>query len=118
MADQTQSVWQRRQFSLLALFFQMIFLVLFSIFCRYIDPLDDSKRIYSGTDYPCLINKKAPEPIDPHIAVRWFNCRYGFSAVSVNLLLSAFVIQWAMLLRGFLSKQFQETGIFTLGVPE
>lgn len=49
------SVWQRRQFSLFALFFQMVFLVLFSLFCRYIDPLDDSKRIYSGTDYPCEI---------------------------------------------------------------
>uniref|UniRef100_A0A1I7XES2 Ammonium_transp domain-containing protein n=1 Tax=Heterorhabditis bacteriophora TaxID=37862 RepID=A0A1I7XES2_HETBA len=44
--------------------------------------------------------------------------RYGFSAVSVNLLLSAFVIQWAMLIRGFLSKQFHDTGTFTLGVPE
>ncbi|VDL73541.1 unnamed protein product [Nippostrongylus brasiliensis] len=99
MPARTQSVWQRRQFSLFALFFQMIFLVLFSIFCRYIDPLDDSKRIYSGTDYPLFQ--------DVHLMI----FRYGFSAVSVNLLLSAFVIQWAMLLRGFLSKQFQETAL-------
>ncbi|PIO72133.1 rhesus blood group-associated glycoprotein [Teladorsagia circumcincta] len=94
----------------------MMFLVLFSIFCRYIDPLDDSKRIYSGTDYPC-------EDVHLMIFVGFgflmaFLKRYGFSAVSVNLLLSAFVIQWAMLLRGFLSKQFQETRTFTLGVPE
>ncbi|XGW02327.1 hypothetical protein V3C99_014399 [Haemonchus contortus] len=117
MPPTTLSVWQRRQFSLLALFFQMIFLILFSLFCRYIDPLDDSKRIYSGTDYPLFQ--------DVHLMIfvgfgflMAFLKRYGFSAVSVNLLLSAFVIQWAMLLRGFLSKQFQETGTFTLGVPE
>ncbi|EYC31565.1 hypothetical protein Y032_0004g2220 [Ancylostoma ceylanicum] len=117
MPAATQTVWQRRQFSLFALFFQMVFLVLFSLFCRYIDPLDDSKRIYSGTDYPLFQ--------DVHLMIfvgfgflMAFLKRYGFSAVSVNLLLSAFVIQWAMLLRGFLSKQFHDTGTFTLGVPE
>ncbi|PAV70918.1 hypothetical protein WR25_18851 [Diploscapter pachys] len=44
--------------------------------------------------------------------------RYGFSAVSVNLLLSSFVVQYSMVLRGFLSKKFHDTGFFTIGIPE
>ncbi|CAI4222959.1 unnamed protein product [Auanema sp. JU1783] len=97
--------------------FQAVFVILFFFFCRYIDPLDDSKRIYSNTDYPLFQ--------DVHLMIfvgfgflMAFLKRYGFAAVSVNLLLSAFVIQWALIMRGFLTKQFQETGIFTVGVPE
>ncbi|KAJ1372702.1 hypothetical protein KIN20_034925 [Parelaphostrongylus tenuis] len=56
--------------------------------------------------------------------LRWLRISYGVSQEVRILgglrksLLSAFVIQWAMLLRGFLSKQFSATGTFTLGVPE
>jgi len=28
--------------------------------------------------------------------------RYGFSAVSINLLLASFVLQWAFIVRGFI----------------
>lgn len=44
--------------------------------------------------------------------------RYGFSAVSINLMLSAFVIEWALILRGFLSEHFHEHTAFTLSVTE
>ena len=46
------SVLQRRQFSLMAAVFQLIFIGILWVFGRYIDPLDDNRRVYAGTDYP------------------------------------------------------------------
>ena len=219
------SVLQRRQFSLMAAVFQLIFIGILWVFGRYIDPLDDNRRVYAGTDYPCelfcsvfiwsilffrkfvsletfflykslnnvnifflgrkntfprifshfwvrsvgkeekvvnfSINQSKLMPkiqissnssnskseknslklearfrynlIFPSIAVfqdvhlmifvgfgflMAFLKRYGFSAVSVNLLLSSFVVQYSMVLRGFLSKKFHDTGFFTIGIPE
>ncbi|CAB3398281.1 unnamed protein product [Caenorhabditis bovis] len=111
------TVLQRRQFGLIAGFLQILFIFLFAKFVKYIDPLDDSRRVFSGTDYPLFQ--------DVHLMIfvgfgflMAFLKRYGFSAVSVNLLLSAFVIQFAMLLRGFLTKSFHDTGYFNIGIPE
>jgi ammonium transporter Rh len=42
--------------------------------------------------------------------------RYGFSAVSLNLVLTAFVIEWSMILRGFLSEEFHEHGQFSISI--
>lgn len=44
--------------------------------------------------------------------------RYGFSAISVNLLLSAFSVQWVVLLRGFLSSEFITKGFFTVSISD
>ena len=44
--------------------------------------------------------------------------RYGFSAISVNLLLSAFSFQWIVLLRGFLSSEFITKGFFTVSISD
>ncbi|CAA98418.1 Ammonium transporter AmtB-like domain-containing protein [Caenorhabditis elegans] len=111
------SVLHRRQFAIIAGLMQTVFIVLFAKYVKYIDPLDDSRRVYSGTDYPLFQ--------DVHLMIfvgfgflMAFLKRYGFSAVSVNLLLSAFVIQFAMLLRGFMTVAFQETGLFSIGIPE
>ncbi|EFP05599.1 CRE-RHR-2 protein [Caenorhabditis remanei] len=111
------SVLHRRQFAIIAGIMQTLFIVLFAKYVKYIDPLDDSRRVYSGTDYPLFQ--------DVHLMIfvgfgflMAFLKRYGFSAVSVNLLLSAFVIQFAMLLRGFLTVAFSETGLFSIGIPE
>ncbi|CAL2044800.1 unnamed protein product [Caenorhabditis brenneri] len=111
------SVLHRRQFAIISGLMQLLFIVLFALCVKYIDPLDDSRRVYSGTDYPLFQ--------DVHLMIfvgfgflMAFLKRYGFSAVSVNLLLSAFVIQFAMLLRGFLTLAFKETGQFSIGIPE
>ncbi|CAI5452104.1 unnamed protein product [Caenorhabditis angaria] len=111
------SVLQRRQFGLIAGILQIIFICAFAKLGRYIDPIDDSKRVFSGTDYPLFQ--------DVHLMIfvgfgflMAFLKRYGFSAISVNLLLSAFVIQFAILLRGCLSDNFKNTGTFTIGIPE
>ena len=42
--------------------------------------------------------------------------RYGYSAVSINMLLSCFVIQWAIIVRGFLSEEFEHHGKFVLDI--
>lgn len=47
------SVLHRRQFAIIAGLMQTVFIVLFAKYVKYIDPLDDSRRVYSGTDYPC-----------------------------------------------------------------
>lgn len=41
--------------------------------------------------------------------------RYGYSAVGINLLIGAFVIQWAIIIRGLLS---DHGGKFTISVTE
>jgi ammonium transporter Rh len=41
--------------------------------------------------------------------------RYGYSAVSFNLLIAAFVIQWAIIIRGLLSGKGDT---FTISVSE
>uniref|UniRef100_A0A915DJ89 Ammonium transporter AmtB-like domain-containing protein n=1 Tax=Ditylenchus dipsaci TaxID=166011 RepID=A0A915DJ89_9BILA len=86
---------QRRQFSLLAFVFQSIFVVLLAIFGRY-----DANALPSGSSNPIYINTDYPLFQDIHVMVivgfgflMSFLKRYGFSAISVNLLLSAFVIQ-------------------------
>ncbi|VDD85449.1 unnamed protein product, partial [Enterobius vermicularis] len=42
--------------------------------------------------------------------------RYGYSAVSINMLLSCFVIQWGIIVRGFWSEHFAEHGKFVINV--
>ncbi|VDK22690.1 unnamed protein product [Anisakis simplex] len=44
--------------------------------------------------------------------------RYGFSAVSINLLLACVVIQWSILINGFWSEEFAATGQFTISITE
>jgi ammonium transporter Rh len=44
--------------------------------------------------------------------------RYGFSAIAINLLLVAFVLEIAILVRGFLSDGFAANGVFTIALRE
>jgi ammonium transporter Rh len=44
--------------------------------------------------------------------------KYGFSAISINLLLTTFVSQYAILLRGFLTHEFSEKNTFTITINE
>ncbi|CAJ0582470.1 unnamed protein product, partial [Mesorhabditis spiculigera] len=116
------SILQRRQFALVTLFFQLLFIVGFALFAKFDtatehDLYANGKRVFVNTDFPLFQ--------DIHVMVyvgfgflMAFLKRYGFSAVSVNLLLSTFVTQYAMLLRGFLSPTFHDTGMFSVSVNE
>lgn len=44
--------------------------------------------------------------------------RYGFGSVSINLLLTAFTVEWALIIRGFISDEFSRTGLFSIGINE
>uniref|UniRef100_A0A0N5BG71 Ammonium_transp domain-containing protein n=1 Tax=Strongyloides papillosus TaxID=174720 RepID=A0A0N5BG71_STREA len=111
---------QRRQFSSLACIFQFFIFILFSKYAKYTEkamPSYDLKKVFNDTDYPLFQ--------DIHVMVfvgfgflMAFLKRYGFSAVSVNLLLSAVIIQWALFLRGVMSKEFRETGYFSISIAD
>ncbi|CAJ0939254.1 unnamed protein product, partial [Mesorhabditis belari] len=125
------SILQRRQFALVSLFFQLFFIFLFYLFARFdtdaerdlmMNESDGSngsnvKRVFVNTDFPLFQ--------DIHVMVHVgfgflmaFLKRYGFSAVSVNLLLTSFVTQYAMLLRGFLTQSFHDSGTFRVSINE
>uniref|UniRef100_A0A7E4WCD1 Ammonium_transp domain-containing protein n=1 Tax=Panagrellus redivivus TaxID=6233 RepID=A0A7E4WCD1_PANRE len=114
------NTFHRRQFSCLALLCQVLVVILYGFFCRYDEnamPFGSSSRIYVNTDYPLFQ--------DIHVMI-FVGCgflmsflkRYGFSAISVNLLLASFCVQWVTLLRGFLSPNFINKGYFTISISE
>ena len=44
--------------------------------------------------------------------------RYGFSSVGFNFLIAAYVLEWALLVKGFFSAEFADHGYFTLNVKQ
>lgn len=45
-------------------------------------------------------------------------CRYGFSAVSLNMLLACITIEWGLILRGFFTDDFKTNGKFVIGTEQ
>ncbi|KAH3796917.1 ammonium transporter Rh type A-like isoform X2 [Dreissena polymorpha] len=96
--------WRRLKFPIFAIGAQVAFLILFGVLGEY---GDDSKPIHPGTSEGSL--KLYPYFQDVHVMIfvgfgflMTFLKRYGFSAVSVNLLVAAFVLQWAFIVRGII----------------
>ncbi|TKR88014.1 hypothetical protein L596_012323 [Steinernema carpocapsae] len=120
VAEMTSAL-QRRQFALVATVFQVLFGVLYGIFCRY-----NTNAMPFGVPVGFMSIPTIHVMFqDIHVMVfvgfgflMAFLKRYGFSAVTVNLMLSAFIIQWATLLRGFLTQEFIETGKFTISINQ
>jgi ammonium transporter Rh len=109
------------QFTLLVTLFHIIFITLFGFFGKYTAEALPNDLIQT----PELINTKYPLFQDVHVMIfvgfgflMTFLRRYGFSAVSVNLLLAAFTIEWGILVRGFTSEQFSEYGYFTISIDQ
>uniref|UniRef100_A0A0N4ZXI2 Ammonium_transp domain-containing protein n=1 Tax=Parastrongyloides trichosuri TaxID=131310 RepID=A0A0N4ZXI2_PARTI len=108
------NIWDKYQFSLLLSFFHVCFIILIAIFGRY-PTYQQNDESEISTIYPMLA--------DVHVMVfigfgflMTFLKRYGFSAVSVNLLLASFSIVWSIIIRGFLSKEFSQYGHFSLSI--
>lgn len=133
------SALQKRQFAIVALFFQAIFVILFALFGKYDAnalPGGDESTAYVNTNYPRKIEKFFSFSFllsyelfafavfqDIHVMMfvgfgflMTFLRRYGFSAVSLNLVLTAFVIEWSLILRGFLSHDFHDQGKFSINI--
>ena len=42
--------------------------------------------------------------------------RYGYGALALNLMLVVFTLEWALIIRGFLSIEFRATTQFSVGL--
>ncbi|KHN78357.1 Ammonium transporter Rh type A [Toxocara canis] len=114
------SGFQKFQFTIVLVVFQIIFFVLFGLFGKY-----SLNAMPGGPSSTNFVNTNYPMFQDVHVMIfigfgflMVFLRRYGFSAVSMNLLLSCFVIQWGIIVRGFWSKEFETDGKFTISVVE
>ncbi|KAH7730067.1 CBN-RHR-1 protein [Aphelenchoides avenae] len=108
------------QFPLLVLLFNVICIVIFAIFADY-----GSDAMPGGSSDPTYINSKYPLFADVHVMIfigfgflMTFLRRYGFSSVSLNLLLASVTIQWSIIIRGFMSTKFADDGVFTVSIDE
>ncbi|XGW05500.1 hypothetical protein V3C99_016113 [Haemonchus contortus] len=113
------SAFQKHQFTILLLSCQLIFITLYGLFGKY------SVDSMPGGSETSTIAVLYPMFQDTHVMIfigfgflMTFLKRYGFSAVSVNLLLASFTIEWSIIVNGFLSEEFAKEGKFSVGVAE
>ncbi|WKY13392.1 hypothetical protein Q1695_004311 [Nippostrongylus brasiliensis] len=114
------SAFQKNQFTIVVLVCQAIFMVLFGLFAKY-----DDSAMPGGSEDLVPMASKYPMFQDTHVMIfigfgflMTFLKRYGFSAVSVNLLLACFTIEWGIIVRGFLSHEFAHEGKFSIGLEQ
>ncbi|ETN71805.1 hypothetical protein NECAME_14076 [Necator americanus] len=93
-------------------------MVLFGLFGKY-----DANTMPGGSEDSSYMAVKYPLFQDTHVMIfigfgflMTFLKRYGFSAISVNMLLACFTIEWGMIVRGMLGHEFAHEGKFTIGV--
>ncbi|VDM56648.1 unnamed protein product [Angiostrongylus costaricensis] len=95
-------------------------MVLFGLFAKY-----DANAMPNGSEDSDYMASKYPMFQDTHVMIfvgfgflMTFLKRYGYSAVSVNLLLGCFTIEWSIITNGFLSKEFDRDGKFAIGLDQ
>lgn len=112
---------RRGKFTIVMCVIQIIFLVLFGVFGDYdaaAKPRREDKSIESSIGmYPMFQ--------DVHVMIfigfgflMTFLKRYGYSAVSINMLISAVIIQWALIVRGIIHQLLHGEEKFTIGVGD
>ncbi|CAJ0939730.1 unnamed protein product, partial [Mesorhabditis belari] len=113
---------QKHQFTILVLLFQILFFVIFGLFAKYDTAAMPNK---DGVDDPIPVAKMYSMFQDTHVMIyigfgflMTFLRRYGFSALSINMLLAAFTIEYAVIVRGFMGHEFQKHGYFTIGLEQ
>ncbi|KAJ1149046.1 hypothetical protein NDU88_001866 [Pleurodeles waltl] len=96
----------RFKFSLLAITFQVILIILFAIFVTYDTPHHDTHGNSTQSEEDEFI-KLYPLFQDVHVMIfigfgflMTFLKRYGFSSVGINLLIAALGLQWGTLMQG------------------
>ena len=101
---------------------QFVFLVLFGILVKYEASAQPKAQDETTAVSANIVGGTYPMFQDVHVMIfigfgflMTFLKRYGYSAVSFNLLIAAFVIQWAIIIRGFLSGKGDT---FTIGVSD
>ncbi|KJH50952.1 putative ammonium transporter Rh type [Dictyocaulus viviparus] len=111
---------QKHQFTIVVVVLQAIFMILFGLFAKY-----DENTMPNGSDDLSSMSSKYPMFQDTHVMIfigfgflMTFLKRYGFSAVSINMLLACFTIEWGMIVRGVLSEEFHTNGRFIIGIDQ
>lgn len=112
--------WRRTKFSIFAIILQVIFIVLFGVLAEYgesAEPKHPEHAVDLGHMYPYFQ--------DVHVMIfvgfgflMTFLKRYGFGAVSVNLLVAAFILQWAYIVRGVIHHVAHGHGKFPVHIGE
>jgi len=106
------------QFTIVVTIFTVLFLILFGLFGRY-----SAESVPTALTDFANVSRTAPLLHDTHAFILigfgflvTFLRRYGFSAIAINLLLVAFVLEFALLIRGFLSPEFSSNGVFAISL--
>lgn len=111
--------WRRSKFTIFAIILQVLFIIIFGILGDY----SESARPKKPKD-PDFVSTY-PLFQDVHVMIfigfgflMTFLKRYGLGAVSINMLIAAFVIQWAFIVRGIIHHVAHGEGKFTVSVGE
>ncbi|XP_033860522.1 ammonium transporter Rh type A-like [Acipenser ruthenus] len=99
----------RFKFPILALFLEILIIVLFGVFVSYKDfSHGDHKQASNDTITSVRFSQLYPMFQDVHVMIfigfgflMTFLKRYGFSSVGINMLLAALGLQWGILVQGF-----------------
>jgi len=108
------------QLTILIALFTLLFLILFCLFGRYsaeTQPASIPDFANISRTYPILIDAHTLLLVGFGFLITFLR-RYGFSSLALNLMLTAFVIEFALVIRGFLSAEFQRIGYFTISLRD
>ncbi|KAI6217765.1 Ammonium-transp domain-containing protein [Aphelenchoides fujianensis] len=112
--------FQTHAFSIVVALFTVVFLIVFAIFGRY----SAETQPLSTHDF-ANVSRNAPLLHDTHAFVLIgfgflvaFLRRAGFTALSFNLLILAWVLEWGLIVRGFMSTEFAQHGYFTISLRD
>jgi len=132
---ESESSWKKRNVTIILLTCQVIFIVLFAFFGLY-NKDADSSYVYNTNetdlaslecnvteaDYGYNLPQYYPMFQDVHVMIfvgfgflMTFLKKYGFSSIGINFVLAAFVLQWALVVRGFL-EHFGPTPTYITGL--
>jgi len=97
----------------LLLLFQVAFIVLFAVFGNYSTPKENNLNESVSQKYPIFQDLNAITLLGFGFLMTFLK-RYGYGSIGFNLLLVAFAVQWALIVRGFLEWN-QGNGSFEIG---
>ncbi|CAC5421733.1 SLC42A [Mytilus coruscus] len=113
---------RRIKFPIFVIICQVVFLVLFGTLVEYDDSAKPNNQDKAHPAAGGIVARMYPMFQDVHVMIfvgfgflMTYLKRYGYSAVGVNLLIGAFVLQWAIIIRGLLAEHGSK---FTISVSD
>ncbi|GMR58197.1 hypothetical protein PMAYCL1PPCAC_28392, partial [Pristionchus mayeri] len=109
------------QFTVFMIAIHVLFIVLFGVFTRF----NEKYAMPGNFTYNTFSDTKYPNFADTHMMIfvgfgflMTFLKRYGFSAIAMNMLCACVTIEWAVLVRGFMSEGYAKTGYIQLNIEQ